>query len=686
MTIRLLSTYDGFAPQSILTLDPAIESALIADGNASATLTGGTVAYRERPPVLIQPAVQKHGSVALIANRKAIVPMSEGTLLTITPTAGTTGTYQRYDSAGAAVGALTALTAATLTVGSFEGDSTVEIKCTTGTMAVKVRDAATSAAQFVSNTDGGQTLSVGGVTVANLRPPIATLRVAAAGDSISEPWVQYVGNGTSVVSPGIVRMTFAAAFTSGVFWPGDKVKTSLCSVRAANQMDATITAIDTVSRLWVEYTTTSAQEHSATGAGYIIFTKYALWGSGYVANACAQAGIPFSIAFDAAISGGDSSQVNEVLARNITDCDVGFYGPGMNDVYLRGFTFAQIKANDTANLALLKPRCRKLVVLSIPARNSASGQWTTGKLAVWRQVNEFRRQWCVANGAVYVDLSAAEIGGKTYCDPLNTNNDNFATGTSQVSSDYIHPIGLGGVVLGAAVARTLKDVIVSDFLPASSNVAAVDGYMVLNPLLVRTSGASVSGAATFQNLAGAASPEVANGFTISADQVSGSGVIVKCGVVARTKAVHGDSMGNAQRIIIDNTAGGIAAIVTFQTPSFAGSLVDGDTLEYGCHMLYSAMATPGSGDPTGLLAGGTRVQELHTSGAPSRYNDALSLNPGTGVLPGHSVSLYKADKLRTVADAGAFNTVRGFTTVQVAAGQSACVDIGRVLYRRALSL
>jgi len=141
MTIRLLSTYDGFSPNDIITLDSALETALIAGGNATANLTGGVVAYRERQPVMIQPAVKKRGTVNLIANRKAIVPLTEGSALTITPTAGTTGTYQRYDASGVAVGALTTIGASGLTVGPFEGDFTVEIKCTTGSLAVKVLDA-----------------------------------------------------------------------------------------------------------------------------------------------------------------------------------------------------------------------------------------------------------------------------------------------------------------------------------------------------------------------------------------------------------------------------------------------------------------------------------------------------------------------------------------------------------------
>lgn len=179
MSIRLLATYDGFPPQSILTLDSALETALIADGNASATLTGGVVAYRERQPVMIQPATKKRGSVSLIANRKATVPLTEGSALTITPTAGTTGTYQRYDAAGAAMGGLGAIGASVLMVGPFDGDQTVEIKCTTGSLVAKTADAVLGAMVVNSAADGMTT--PGGTTVyfitnstfANL-PPAAT--------------------------------------------------------------------------------------------------------------------------------------------------------------------------------------------------------------------------------------------------------------------------------------------------------------------------------------------------------------------------------------------------------------------------------------------------------------------------------------------------------------------------------
>ena len=147
MTIRLLSTYDGFSPNDIITIDSALEASFIAAGNATANLTGGVVAYRERQPVMIQPAAKKRGSVSLSANRKAIVPLTEGSVLTITPAAGTTGTYQLYDASGATVGGVIPLGTSVRVVGPYEGDFTAEIKNTTGSMAVKVTDGALGSAR-----------------------------------------------------------------------------------------------------------------------------------------------------------------------------------------------------------------------------------------------------------------------------------------------------------------------------------------------------------------------------------------------------------------------------------------------------------------------------------------------------------------------------------------------------------
>lgn len=513
-------------------------------------------------------------------------------------------------------------------------------------------------------------------------------RIATVADSIGEPWIYLPGNSAAVTVPGTVRMGFASAFQTGTFWPGDKVKTSLCAVRNCNQMDATITAIDTVSRLWVEYTTTPSQEHAVTGTAYYIFTKCAKWGAGYLANACYLAGIPYTMPFDANISGGGSAQINEVLARNYTDCDLAIYSPGMNDVYLYNLTFAQIKAQDMANIAILS-QAPRLIITTIPARNSTSASWTAAKFAIWRQVNEWRRQYAAQIGAYFHDWNAAELGGKTYCNPLSTSADPYNSGVNQtINADDIHPIGLGGTVMGNSIAPLLQSIFpATDYLPTSAVTTSADGYTLNNSMMSRTTGSNASGNATFKNLAGSGSVETADGFQILVQQGPSTiaNLIVSAGVIPRTKAVHGDSLGNAQRIVIDNTANSGIAIVSFLSNQFAGQMVDGDTLEYGCCALYSALATPGSGNPLGLLGGGLRVLEQHLT-APTRYLDSLNLAPGNGLLPGHAIQLFDSQITRAVASAGTFNTMQAYFTVYIAANSSACIDIGRFLLRRKLSL
>lgn len=524
--------------------------------------------------------------------------------------------------------------------------------------------------------------------VLHIKPPSPVIRYIACGDSISESWVQYVGNSAAVTVPGTVRMGFAAAFQTGTFWPGDDIKTSLCTTRQCNQMDSTITAIDTVNRLWIEYNTVPSQEHAVTGSGFLVFTKCAKWGASYHVNAFQLAKIPCTLAADASISGGGAIAINEVLKRNYVDCDLAIYASGMNDVFLNGLTFAQIKAADIANIAVLG-QAPRLIITTIPPRESTSAQWTTGTFAIWRQVNEWRRQYAAQIGAYFHDWCAAELGGKTYAQPLSASASPTLTGSNQtVNADKIHPIGLGGTILGASLVPLLQFLFPQTGYMPSANIAnSQDGYTLANTMLTRTNGSSASGNATFLNLAGSGAVETADGTSILVQQgpVTIANLTIKAGVVPRTKAIHGDSLGNAQRLIIDNTLNNAVAIVSFLSNQFAGSMVDGDILEYGGQMIYSALATPGSGDPLGILGGGLKVLEQHIT-APTRYLESLNVAPGSGTLPGHAINLYDTEPTRSVANAGAFNTVQGYFTVYVAANSSGCVDIGHPLFRRRLAL
>lgn len=542
----------------------------------------------------------------------------------------------------------------------------------------------TAMAQVAMSDDGNPAALLTPDGALNLRSASNVLRVAIGGDSISEPYSYQVGNGATIVAPGVARMTFASAFPSGYFWPGDDIKVTAAPTRDCNTMAGVVTAIDTATRLWVEYTVSTAKENAVISSIPNLYRKYHGTSANYLAHAFAQAGIPYQITVDAALGGGDSEQINEILRRDWADCDIAFYMPGMNDIYSRVWAFSRIKAADIANLKIMR-RASRLVIMSVPPRFSGNGAWNSATFAVWRQVNEWRRQYAVKIGAIFIDSAASEIGGKTYAIPTSVNSNMATSGTNQGSSDGIHPIALGAMVMGAPVnKRGLAPFPPSNFLPASASVNAVNGYKCLNPLMLRTTGGTTSGTATFQNLAGLGTAEIADGFNLNV-VTGGALLVVKAGIVARSAAVHGDSIGNVQRFIVDNVLNASAVVVTLQTLSFHASMADGDSLEYGGHVMLSSAATPGSGDPAGLTSLSIGYNDQHAT-ALNKGAAVLAGDSGAGYYPALSLQPYRIDKTRRVATAGAFTSTAVQFSVTIAANQSACIDVGRVLARSFIDL
>lgn len=521
-----------------------------------------------------------------------------------------------------------------------------------------------------------------------LRPKAGLLRWAIAGDSITEPYSYAVGNSASIVSPGVARVGFPFALSGGTFWPGDEIKVTTAQLRQCNQQSAIVSAVDP-GRTWIEYSVSADRENGVIGSLPFVSRKYALNSGSYIAHACAQLGIPFQCAVDASMAGGDCEQVLEVLQRDWADSDVAVYAPGMNCVYSRGWDLARIKAADSASLKILR-QAPILLVLSIPARLSTAGGWTADRYAVWRQVNEWRRQEAERIGAIFIDLSAASLRDKTYCNPLSDNNDPYGSGLLQTMIDGVHPADLGALIVGSAIAEPLKGHVLSDLLPASvANVNAADGYINPNPLMrVGAAGASPGvpgGTATFQNLAGASTPEIADNYVVSVDAAAPA-LVLKAGVVTRSNAVHGDRAGNAQRVIIDNTGNASAVTVRIRSQSFHAAMRDGDVVDYGMHVLLSDMATPGTGDPAGVTSMGVYFGDQHAT-ATGKSGAALSGGgASTGRYPGGAFAAMFTDKTRSVAGAGAFTSTLIGCAVIVAANSSACVDVGRVLTRRRIKL
>lgn len=524
---------------------------------------------------------------------------------------------------------------------------------------------------------------VGGAGTFSVRQGANPIVVNVAGDSISEVYDYVVSTGTSVVAPGIARATFAVSFTKGRLWPGDKIKVTASNSRQTNQMDATITAVDLDTQLWIEYTISPEQENNCIGTSPTIYYKYSMTFPNYIVQGFAQAGLPWVFGMDASLGGGDSIQVNEIIRRDWKACDIAFYATGMNDVFARSWSFEQIKANDIANIELMR-KAPRLVIMSIPPRATINPGWSAAKFIVWRKVNEWRRAYAASIGAHFANLSEASVGGKTYSTPSNTNQDVYATGDNQTTSDGVHPAGLGGVIHGRSILPYLIGMRASSYLPSSaseSNIA--DGYIIANPMMLRTTGGTATGTATFQNLAGAAGAEVADGYALAV-QAGSAGLTVKAGIVPRTAAVHGDVCGMAQRIVIDNTNGTVAASINFGTVRFNASMTDGDKVDYGMHLLTSSADTPGSGDPSGLTRYTVSLLDQHAVSF-NRSDCVIGASGGTGAIPAVSVAPIKyAAATRSVSGAGAFTATEVAGTVTVAIGKSACIDIGRVLARKSI--
>lgn len=540
----------------------------------------------------------------------------------------------------------------------------------------------TAMAPIESGEDGNPSVLYSPGGSINLRQSSAAIRVALAGDSISETWNFSTGTSTSVVSPGIARFNFGGAAAPGAYWPGDEIKVTGATDASCNTMGSVITAVDPT-YLWVEYAMTPGFTNSVTGSP-TIYRKYSVSNASYLANAFALLGLPYVLSVDASIGGGDSSQINELLVRDWAPSDFAAYASGMNDVYSRGWTFDQIKANDIANLKILRQASR-LAILSIPPRANTQGAWTSGKFDVWRKVNDWRRQYASTIGANFLDCLSAE-NGITYADPLSAFSNPRPSGTTQTSADGVHPIGVAGPILGSMVAQVLDDIPATSMLPASVGLGTAEGYIFGNALMQRAGSGVPTGTATFQNLSGVVGGEVADSCTLTASSV---GAIVKCGVVARTKAVHGDSIGNSQRVIIDNTVGASTVTMNFSTTSFHAAIVDGDSLDYGCHLLLSSIATPGTGTPAGARSfsiGFTEQRPSSPANAGNKFAAAFAGDNGTGYLPALSIQPVKRDKLRRTAISGALAGALISITVTVPVGASACVDIGRVLARRVVAL
>lgn len=292
--VRLLSTYKGFPPQSIISLPDAEATSLVSVNNATLTLTGGTRRYQDLAPLTNAAVYAPKGTQNVQQNQRFGVTVPEGYVLTTVVNSGA-GTLQAIDANGAAIGSPVALSG-TATQSNAAGTRRYVIACTAGSIDASVGDA-----------------------VLQMKPYLnATNSVLLVGDSMCErSFSQASASGSPVDNgDGTATMTFGSSpFVQAIQTAvGDTIRVNNASVSKLNQLAATVTAVDTTAKT-VTYTTTGAYspmvgsgtpfivlERSLSPLAFFPYLNQLAGGELVVTSNCSQGGAALaevSIIFDA---------------------------------------------------------------------------------------------------------------------------------------------------------------------------------------------------------------------------------------------------------------------------------------------------------------------------------------------------------------------------------------------------
>lgn len=135
--VRLLSTYKGFPPQSIISLPDAEATSLVSVNNASLTLTGGTRRYiavanrdtaAQKLPLGLHTVVQNQQMNVLIPEGQIVILTGDASAVAIVTRNGSSDTW-----AIAANGVKT--------IGPYVNNQTLVVQCTAGTVTAENHDA-----------------------------------------------------------------------------------------------------------------------------------------------------------------------------------------------------------------------------------------------------------------------------------------------------------------------------------------------------------------------------------------------------------------------------------------------------------------------------------------------------------------------------------------------------------------
>lgn len=402
--------------------------------------------------------------------------------------------------------------------------------------------------------------------------------------------------------------------------------------------------------------------HSRNFGAYPIFVEYMA--------KCAPL-----VTVDAALGGADTAQLLPLIDRDLApksdqfEVVIAEIGT-MNGIYARGNSYDTEWALVQQYVAKIAAIGKPWLIVGCCPRSSASGAWTLAKAKIAARINASTAALVRSLGGAFIDPATASYKAKTYIDPSSADGGPRVT---EATTDGVHPNSGGGLVLAAPIAQWMDARFAAvDFLPAS--VIDTDSNMLApNPLMQGTAGTRTGGAGA------SVTGTVVTGCDVAVE-AGDANTTVLCSVVQRTEGVHGDSLGNVQRLVI-TTGGGIASVIVRLdlTASAHASLANGDMVEAMCAVTTSNGGTPGSGAPVGLASTniGVIAQTATTInrfiGGNGSGTAALNQEPYT-LRPSSPVAAVRGP----LAVHGAPTKVQPRVSIYLRANASVCIDIGRV--------
>lgn len=264
--------------------------------------------------------------------------------------------------------------------------------------------------------------------------------------------------------------------------------------------------------------------------------------------------------FDSTWCATGGARINDltqlVAATSAGPYDVAFVCAGMNDLYADGDSLATMQANMEELLEYASARCRKVVLLSVPPRNSIDASWSAAKQTVHTGFNRWLYEYAKERGFIFVNTWRSVANATTYISSGATEPDP----TAAFMFDNTHPSSVGAYAIGLAVKNAISAFIgVSGWNPSHADDLGADAGNIWTDSDFNTDAAGVP-----------------TGWAQS-DTTASS--VVANSVAARTVAADGDALGKNAVITYRYGAAAGTASTRFRRNNFQASLTAGQVCQ-----------------------------------------------------------------------------------------------------------